>query len=230
MWVLFCLFVFVSGETEDFLFYYSSPPTPIHNTALPTPLPTSFPSVPSVFPTPVPTTTFVPTYAAGVPTPHPSLYPSYAPSAVPTLFPSTHNPTPTFQPTIIGNILNAEFSGSGYVEFIVPAGVYSLLVFAYGAQGGSCSTCYPSLDGVGGLGGMVEAVVSVTSGQVFYVYVGGAGVGTKTSDEGGYNGGGKGGTDSCKSSIYFLYSYRNILFRKGRLFFNFYRINAVNSF
>ena len=43
---------------------------------------------------------------------------------------------------------------------------------------------------------MVEATVSVTPGQVLFVYVGGMGLGAPsgTSDAGGYNGGGSGDT------------------------------------
>ena len=50
---------------------------------------------------------------------------------------------------------------------------------------------------------MVEATVSVTPGQVLFVYVGGMGLGAPsgTSDAGGYNGGGSGDTSSSKRMI-----------------------------
>ena len=47
---------------------------------------------------------------------------------------------------------------------------------------------------------MVEATVSVTPGQVLFVYVGGMGF-SGTSDAGGYNGGGSGDTSSGKRMI-----------------------------
>ena len=79
----------------------------------------------------------------------------------------------------------------------MPAGVFSILVFARGAQGGVCSTC---LYLYGGLGGSIQAVVSVTPGQVLYAYVGGMGLGPLTSNAGGYNGGGSGDTYPSKKN------------------------------
>ena len=68
------------------------------------------------------------------------------------------------------------------VTFVVPAGVTSLTVEAYGAAGASSSTA------TGGLGGYISSTIAVKPGQVLYANVGGAG-GTY---KGGYNGGGAG--------------------------------------
>jgi hypothetical protein len=69
-------------------------------------------------------------------------------------------------------------------SFTVPAGVTSVSIDAYGAQGGNS----------GGLGGRATGALSVTPGQVLYVYVGGAGANGSGSGwhAGGFNGGGNG--------------------------------------
>ena len=84
----------------------------------------------------------------------------------------------------------------------MPVGYSFITIYAYGAQGGRCTSCYSGTP-VGGLGGMVEATVSVTPGQVLFVYVGGMGLGAPsgTSDAGGYNGGGSGDTYPGKRMI-----------------------------
>jgi hypothetical protein len=64
---------------------------------------------------------------------------------------------------------------------VVPAGVTSLVVDAYGAQGA------PSIDGtpgVGGLGARVQTTIAVTPGETLDVIVGGSGT------SGGFGGGG----------------------------------------
>lgn len=61
-------------------------------------------------------------------------------------------------------------------KYIVPSGVTSVNIKAYGAQGESSGTS-------GGLGGFAEANISVSPGETLYVYVGG---------QSGWNGGGKG--------------------------------------
>ncbi len=77
------------------------------------------------------------------------------------------------------------FAYTGGVQvFTVPAGVTSLTIDARGAQGGGDLTC------IGGLGGRLQSVLTVTPGQVFNIYVGGAGV--YASGAAGYNGGGTG--------------------------------------
>ena len=77
--------------------------------------------------------------------------------------------------------------------FTVPAGITSLTVDARGAQGGGLA-CYSGFQSVGGCGGRVQALLTVTSGQVLKVQVGEhPGVGGGTTGPGGYGGG---GTDS----------------------------------
>lgn len=61
-------------------------------------------------------------------------------------------------------------------KYIVPSGVTSVNIKAYGAQGESSGVS-------GGLGGFSEANISVSPGETLYVYVGG---------QSGWNGGGKG--------------------------------------
>ncbi len=79
------------------------------------------------------------------------------------------------------------FSFTGSMEtFVVPAGIFSVDIQAYGAQGGICYQ--PSYGtGNGGLGGHASGILSVTPGQTLNVFVGGTG---STSGPGGYNGGG----------------------------------------
>ena len=57
------------------------------------------------------------------------------------------------------------FTGSDQT-WIVPANITSILVEAYGAQGGS-------KDVAGGLGGKVQAIIKVTPGETLYIMVGG---------------------------------------------------------
>ena len=74
------------------------------------------------------------------------------------------------------------FSYTGSAQtFISPSGVTSIQIEAWGAQGGN---------GNGGLGGYAVGNLTMTSGQVLEVNVGGAGA---SSGTGGYNGGGMAG-------------------------------------
>ncbi|MCX6527443.1 MAG: glycine-rich protein, partial [Actinobacteria bacterium] len=74
------------------------------------------------------------------------------------------------------------FSSTGAVQsYVVPAGIYSLQVDAFGANGGTTTFA-------AGLGGRVEAVVPVTPGEVLFMYVGAA----NSSSTGGWNGGASG--------------------------------------
>ena len=66
----------------------------------------------------------------------------------------------------------------GSQTWVVPAGVNSITIDAYGAQGGS--------SGTGALGGHIQATHSVTPGSTIYLRIGGQG----TAGSGGYNGGG----------------------------------------
>ena len=82
------------------------------------------------------------------------------------------------------------FSHTGaYQEWTVPAGVTSIDVDLYGAQGKDRST------GVGGRGARMQATVAVPPGEVLRVYVGGQGGGGANTSA-GFNGGGEGGTSS----------------------------------
>lgn len=84
------------------------------------------------------------------------------------------------------------FSYTGAVQtYAVPTGISSLTIDAIGATGGDKD---PS--NKGGAGGRVQCSMSVTSGQILYLYVGGVGVNGSSGVKGagGWNGGGKGGS------------------------------------
>ena len=70
----------------------------------------------------------------------------------------------------------------------VPAGCTKLIVDCVGAAGGPGNTVS------GGLGGRVQCTLSVTSGQILNIYVGGVGKYTSPNgtSAGGWNGGGNG--------------------------------------
>ncbi|MEI6019866.1 MAG: glycine-rich protein, partial [Bacteroidota bacterium] len=73
------------------------------------------------------------------------------------------------------------FSYTGLVQtFTVPPCVATITVDLSGAQGATA----PTYNSVGGLGGRIVAVIPVTAGQVYSVYVGGQ----------NFNGGGSGST------------------------------------
>ena len=127
------------------------------------------------------------------PTIAPSPKPSVAPTAVPSVSPSSEpsapsaapTPNPTPEPTPAG-LIGYYNSNIGYYSMSIPAGMTSVRIFAYGAQGGAYSTVQ------GGLGGSIPVLLNVVPFQVLYVYVGG----TTRSAVGGGNGGGNG--DSSK--------------------------------
>ena len=86
------------------------------------------------------------------------------------------------------------FSYTGAEQtYTVPAGVTSVVVECWGAQGG---TSYPGYDGymnLGGKGGYAKGRLAVTPGEILRVYVGGKGGDgglQSTSGVGGFNGGG----------------------------------------
>jgi hypothetical protein len=70
-------------------------------------------------------------------------------------------------------------------QFVVPAGVHSVTIDAYGAQGGSLGAPPNNL---GGLGGHASGTFTVAAGTVLRIRVGGS----PTSTAGGYNGGADG--------------------------------------
>ena len=89
------------------------------------------------------------------------------------------------------------YTGS-FQRFVVPENITNLIIDCYGAQGGigkKFSNSYA------GLGGYISSQITVTPGQILYVYVGGQG---QFETLGGYNGGGHarlgGGIDSCDTS------------------------------
>ena len=86
------------------------------------------------------------------------------------------------------NTGSVTFSYSGsYTTWNVPLGATTVAVDVAGAQGSvSSSTAY----GTGGLGGRVQTNLSVTPGQLLYIYVGG--MPSSYSSPGGFNGGGNG--------------------------------------
>lgn len=85
------------------------------------------------------------------------------------------------------------FTYTGAMQtYTVPAGVTSITVDAKGGEGGLASAGTSSA----GLGGRVQAVLTVTPGEVLNLYVGGKGVNaiSTAGGAGGFNGGGLGGT------------------------------------
>lgn len=89
---------------------------------------------------------------------------------------------------------SAAFEYTGAVQtFVVPSGVNSVVIDAYGAQGASSSN--PVNSGVqvraGGNGGRATGRLAVTPGETLYVYVGG---------QNGFNGGGAGGYGTYSSN------------------------------
>lgn len=81
--------------------------------------------------------------------------------------------------------------------FTVPAGVCSLYIECWGAQGWTGNF-------QGGLGGYSSGSLAVTSGQQLYVYVGGAGqvaIGNMNPQGGGWNGGGHGQNNGTGNNV-----------------------------
>ncbi len=76
----------------------------------------------------------------------------------------------------------------GSQTWTVPAGVTSIAVNSYGAQGGGPN---------GGLGGNATATVPVTPGSTLYIYVGGQPTVRPGAGSGGFNGGGAVGALPC---------------------------------
>jgi hypothetical protein len=101
------------------------------------------------------------------------------------------SPQPPQPPT--GGSQTFNFTGAEQ-QFTVPAGVTSVTIEAFGAQGGTGEFAVVS----GGNGGSVRATISVTPGETLFVYVGGQGGtggsgGLGNGGSGGFNGGGAGG-------------------------------------
>ncbi|MCB9233897.1 MAG: HYR domain-containing protein [Bacteroidia bacterium] len=94
-------------------------------------------------------------------------------------------------PVLQAQTVSATFNYTGGVQnWTVPAGVTSITIQAWGAQGRNSS----NNDAIGGRGGYATGVRAVTPGTLIRVYVGGGG---GTSTAGGWNGGGNAGTSPC---------------------------------
>ncbi|MEI7420845.1 MAG: glycine-rich protein, partial [Prolixibacteraceae bacterium] len=92
--------------------------------------------------------------------------------------------------TISGTSGSQTFNYTGAVQTLtVPAGVTSVVIETWGAQGGINNIGNSNL---GGLGGYAKGTLSVTPGQTLNIYVGGQGSGVSNNilGGGGYNGGG----------------------------------------
>lgn len=77
--------------------------------------------------------------------------------------------------------------------FVIPAGVDSVTLEAWGAQGNS-----NALSVAGGLGGYATGKLAVNAGDTLWIFVGGGGTVTTS---GGYNGGGAGGNGGCAQAF-----------------------------
>jgi PKD-like domain/Secretion system C-terminal sorting domain/Glycine rich protein/HYR domain len=83
---------------------------------------------------------------------------------------------------------SVNFNYTGAVQtWVVPAGVTSVNIQAFGAQGNANASGVS----MGGLGGSATGTLAVTPGETLWINVGGGGV---TSITGGFNGGGNAGT------------------------------------
>lgn len=82
----------------------------------------------------------------------------------------------------------AVFSTPGTATWVVPQGVTSVVIAAYGGQGASGGTAFPGY-GTGGFGAQARGAFQVTPGESFQLTVGGAGVGTGGGTGGGAAGG-----------------------------------------
>ena len=92
------------------------------------------------------------------------------------------------------------FTGT-YDTYTVPAGVESVKLQVWGAEGGQ--TNYSSYTWKGGKGGYSEGIMPVNAGDVLYVYVGGKGGNGSTGAGGPVTGGWNGGGSSGSSTSYF---------------------------
>ena len=96
----------------------------------------------------------------------------------------------------------ATFSTAGSSSWIVPTGVTSVTVKAWGAGGGG-GNAYAGVGGSGGGGGFAQGTITVTPGETLTVYVGGGGgAGGATANGGG--GGGYSGVYRNSNSSYLI--------------------------
>lgn len=114
-------------------------------------------------------------------------------SPIPSLAVVATNPTPNCS---AGTTCTITFPFVGdFYQWSVPSGNTSLTFDIQGAQGGTTTELVSPA--AGGLGGRVAGTLSVTSGQVLYIYVGGNP--TANASTGGWNGGGNPGNSSAGS-------------------------------
>lgn len=100
---------------------------------------------------------------------------------------------PTFQAVQKPNTATAEsasqtFSHNGAQQtFVVPSGVTTITIKAWGAQGGMYNSGWGA-----GKGGYSTGTLNVSPGEILYIYVGGQGnsSGSNVQVSGGFNGGG----------------------------------------
>lgn len=103
-----------------------------------------------------------------------------------------------------GVAVNETFNYTGGQQtWVVPAGVTSVVVETWGAEGGAAQS------GIGGKGAYAKGLLSVTPGQTLYIYVGGKGTAADAYSRinGGYNGGGSVALAKNYLSAYNYYYY-----------------------
>ncbi|MBQ6726353.1 MAG: hypothetical protein IJQ89_07220, partial [Bacteroidales bacterium] len=93
----------------------------------------------------------------------------------------------------VNDTINFRYTGA-VQSYTIPAGVDSVEMQVWGAQGGNCIGSSSSVVETGGKGGYSEGKMHVSTGDVLNVYVGGQGPSNITGGVGvgGYNGGGYG--------------------------------------
>ncbi|MCB9273926.1 MAG: HYR domain-containing protein [Lewinellaceae bacterium] len=100
----------------------------------------------------------------------------------------------TLSPNLLFGQVTVTFNYTGNMQsWTVPAGVTSVTVEAWGAQGQTNA----GGNVAGGLGGYATGALAVTPGQILYIFVGGGGAQSTT---GGYNGGGNAGYSDCATA------------------------------
>ncbi|MBI5857334.1 MAG: HYR domain-containing protein [Sphingobacteriales bacterium] len=102
--------------------------------------------------------------------------------------------TITVTPTTNSNFFSQTFNFTGaFQTWTVPAGVTSVDIQAFGAQGNRNAFSI-----AGGLGGSASGTLAVAPGNTLYIYAGG---GNSITSNGGFNGGGNAGSNTCLTAI-----------------------------
>lgn len=92
-----------------------------------------------------------------------------------------------------GPLTTATFTYTGGSQFfVVPSGVDTVILEAWGAQGN-----FNAMNVAGGLGGYATGKLAVSAGDTLWIFVGGGGI---ISTNGGFNGGGNGGNGGCATA------------------------------